>query len=146
MPLTSLKPNKKIPNTSVFLGRDLVKNIANKARRLLDSINKEQSFSGYNKLIKSGGRDYNIINQITNEEIEAMKDYKEKTDIIEKILSEAEQMKKGSIALVNQITTISKQRIYNPKNDFDVLAGIKVSSNYLDLIDEKIKELFLKKE
>ena len=53
-------------------------------------------------------------------------------------------MKKGSVALVSQITTISKQRIYDPKTNSDVLAKLKVSGNTLDLIDEKIKELFLK--
>ena len=53
-------------------------------------------------------------------------------------------MKNGSIALINQITTISKQRIYNPKSDMDVLADIKLSNNSLNLIDAKIKKLFMK--
>lgn len=53
-------------------------------------------------------------------------------------------MKKGSIALVSQITTISKQRIYNPKTSSDILANLRVSDNTLDLIDSKIKELFIK--
>ena len=53
-------------------------------------------------------------------------------------------MKKGSIALVHQITTISKQRIYNPKTSKDILSNVKVSDTTLDLIDSKIKELFLK--
>ena len=53
-------------------------------------------------------------------------------------------MKNASIALINQITTISKQRIYNQKSDIDVLSGIRLSNNSLDLIDEKIKKLFIK--
>ena len=57
---------------------------------------------------------------------------------------EISQMKNGSIALINQITTISKQRIYNPKSDVDVLADIKLSNNSLNLIDTKIKKLFMK--
>ena len=57
---------------------------------------------------------------------------------------EISQMKNGSIALINQITTISKQRIYNPKSDVDVLADIKLSNNSLNLIDAKIKKLFMK--
>ena len=52
-------------------------------------------------------------------------------------------MKKGSIALINQITTISKQRIYNSKKDMDILSGIKLSNEKMNLIDEKIKKLFL---
>ena len=53
-------------------------------------------------------------------------------------------MKKGSIALISQITTISKQRIYDPKTSTDILANLRVSNTTLDLIDEKIKELFIK--
>lgn len=64
-------------------------------------------------------------------------------DLIQKISKELEQMKMGTIALVNQITTISKQRIYNPKKDFDILAGIKLSDDKMSLIDEKIKKLYV---
>ena len=45
---------------------------------------------------------------------------------------------KGSIALVNQITTISKMRIYDPKTDYDVLSNIKLSNEKLDLLDAEI--------
>ena len=51
-------------------------------------------------------------------------------------------MKTGTVALVNQITTISKQRIYDPKHDFDILAGIQLSSNSMEKIYEKIKKLY----
>ena len=63
---------------------------------------------------------------------------------IKKVEKEILKMKKGSIALVSQITTISKQRIYDPKTSSDILANLRVSNNTLDLIDAKIKELFIK--
>lgn len=63
--------------------------------------------------------------------------------LIKKITSELSQMKKGTIALVNQITTISKQRIYNPKKDIDILSGIKISDEKMALIDNKIKKLYV---
>ena len=44
---------------------------------------------------------------------------------------EISKMKKGSIALVSQITTISKQRIYDPKTSSDILANLRVSGNTL---------------
>lgn len=53
-------------------------------------------------------------------------------------------MKSGSIALVGQIKTISKIRIYDPKTNDDVLSKIKLSSETLDKIDDEIKNLFLK--
>ena len=42
--------------------------------------------------------------------------------------NEIKNMKKGSIALVNQITTISKIRIYDPKRNDDVLSKIRLSN------------------
>lgn len=62
-----------------------------------------------------------------------------------KIRKEISKMKTGSVALVNQITTISKIRIYNPLHSKDVLGNIKVSDEILDAIDDKIKELYLGK-
>ena len=53
-------------------------------------------------------------------------------------------MKKGSIALLNQITTISKQRIYYPKTSKDLLSGLHLSNSSLDLLDKKMMQLFTK--
>ncbi|WFA10377.1 type II toxin-antitoxin system PemK/MazF family toxin [Tissierella sp. Yu-01] len=62
--------------------------------------------------------------------------------INQKISDEISKMKRGSIAHVDQITTISKMRIYNPKSTEDALYNIKLSNESLTLIDDKIKELF----
>ena len=56
--------------------------------------------------------------------------------------AQLEKMKRGSIALVGQITTISKIRIYDPLYPSDVLSNIRVSNKALDQIDAKIKELY----
>lgn len=71
------------------------------------------------------------------------KNYKfflKKLEYLQKIHDEISRMKHGSIAYVNQITTISKQRIFKTP----ILSGIKLSSNSLDLLDEKVKKLFTK--
>jgi mRNA-degrading endonuclease toxin of MazEF toxin-antitoxin module len=62
---------------------------------------------------------------------------------LEKIKAEIDQMKTGSIALVDQITTVSKIRIYDPRNAYGVLSGIRLSPESLDRINSKIKELFV---
>jgi len=59
-----------------------------------------------------------------------------------RMATEIERMKRGSIALIGQITTISKLRIYDPLYPSDVLSDIRVSSVALDAIDDKIKTLF----
>ena len=65
--------------------------------------------------------------------------------IMMKMDEEMSKMKEGSIALVSQITTISKQRIYDPQKARDILSGIHISDASLDLINNKMKQLFIKK-
>ena len=52
--------------------------------------------------------------------------------------NEINKAKLGSIALVGQITTISKIRIYDPKTNFDILRNVKLSNEKLDRIDQEI--------
>lgn len=56
---------------------------------------------------------------------------------------EVSKLKEGSIALMEQITTISKMRIYKPKNSHDLLYGMKFSDGAMDKINEKIQELYV---
>lgn len=141
IPLTSIKSHSKKHYTSVILGNEIALKVLNKAKKLLLSIDKEKAISYQEKVVNyihTG-----ILEEITKEEEQAAWDLKNKHILIEKIMKEAEQMKVGSIALINQITTISKQRIYNPKKDLDILSGIKLSDEKMKLIDEKIKKLYL---
>ena len=68
---------------------------------------------------------------------------KEKIVNLRKIEKEISQMKEGSIALVNQITTVSKIRIYDPKNLNGVLSGITLSQEQMEKINNKIKDLYI---
>lgn len=67
----------------------------------------------------------------------------EKIINLEKIEKEISQMKEGSIALINQITTVSKIRIYDPKNLNGVLSGITLSQEQMEKINNKIKDLYI---
>lgn len=55
---------------------------------------------------------------------------------------ELSTIKWGSIALVNQITTISKLRIVNPLQSTDSLHKIKLSNASMDALDNEIKTIF----
>lgn len=57
-------------------------------------------------------------------------------------LTKALELNKGSIADINQITTISKLRIFNPRRKEDTLSNVTLDSKYMDQINNKIKELF----
>ena len=51
-------------------------------------------------------------------------------------------MNKDSIVLLNQVTTISKMRLRDPKNNNSILNGIVLSDDTMDKIDETLKNIF----
>lgn len=63
--------------------------------------------------------------------------------ILEEKKEKALELNKKSIADINQITTISKLRILNPYRKGDILSNVILDSKYLDLINKKIKELYV---
>lgn len=97
----------------------------------------------YNSIMLDLSHKVNSMNVDTASQEEISKAL-EQLHFIKKIDAEMSKMKKGSIALVSQITTISKQKIYDPQRTGDILSGIKVSEQNLDLINNKIKQLFVK--
>lgn len=118
IPLTS-KKNKKYPISSVDLGNEIY-----------DIINKI-----YTDRQKHLSEKYSDIWNLPAEKVQQ---FAEEFAYIKKIKDEIEKMKIGSIALIEQITTISKQRIF----DDDILRNVRLSSSSLDLIDKKIKKYF----
>lgn len=56
---------------------------------------------------------------------------------------EIAKLKQGSIALMEQITTVSKMRIYKPKSSSDLLYDIKFSDGAMDKINDRLKELYI---
>ena len=149
VPLTSQKVNKPIPNSAILIGTEIYDSLSIKNNTLKEIANKK--FIEYKNelnsisILPANTEDEKIVKNVKldniNEKITLLNN---DIELIDKIQKEILQMKNGSIALVNQITTISKQRIYNPKHDIDVLSGIRLSNASLDLIDEKIKKLFIK--
>lgn len=108
----------------------------------------------YNKFQKNFNATFDKLSSISNNKIENYEDIKEDLELIpilsqeleflKKFEKEITKMKKGSIALLNQITTISKQRIYYPKTSKDLLAWVHLSNASLDLLDAKLIKLFTK--
>ena len=131
IPLTSIKENKNYSSYTVNLGNELYNSLSTKintriniAHELLSTYKKSDIFSAEN--------------------IDLIKNVSKELKYIQNLQKEINRMKNGSIALVYQITTISKQRIYNPKSKYDILSGIKLSNESLNLIDKKVIEIFTK--
>lgn len=140
IPLTSYKKDssKKLHKDQVFLGQDLKEkvnkkysNVISEANYLLDELNQKKLAILHNP-------------DVTAEFMPKFEKLQEKIEIANKLEKELEKMKDGSIALIGQITTISKIRIYDPKTNKDPLSDIKLSNENLDKIDNAIKERFCK--
>lgn len=126
IPLTSFKGNP-IHRTSVFLGNEIYQKLKEK----------------YDTLMLKLSHEVLTINPETSSP-EELASALEDLQFAQKVEAELNKMKKGSIALVSQMTTISKQRIYDPQRNGDILSGLRLSEKSLDLINNKIKELFVK--
>lgn len=120
VPLTS-KKNKKYPHSSVDLGNEIY--------TILNSL--------YSKEIEKLSNKYKDIWSLPSE---MSKQFTSDYEYVKKIKDEISKMKVGSVALINQVTTISKQRIF----DDDILREIRLSNESLDLIDKNIIKFFTK--
>lgn len=161
IPLTSQKEEKQIYERDINLGRELYNRLKAKYDSAQDTLIKEQT--AHTDAIKKAQQLHNSLSNIyskdtTNETIrqailqteeiidahgEALSLFQEDETNLEKIQSELYKMKDGSIAKIEQITTISKQRIFDPKGSRDVLSGIHFSDAAMDKINEKLKELYI---
>lgn len=66
----------------------------------------------------------------------------EKIEYANKFILKIKNMNKDSIVLLNQVTTISKMRLYDPKNNNSILNGIVLSNDTMNKIDEALKNIF----
>lgn len=162
IPLTSQKEEQKIHPNDVNLGSEIYRNLKLKHDTIFQRIQNEQeenekSISVLDSLINTLSdvelSSSDELSEVQNTLQKAVsirdslssksKNYYTQTKQLNKIKEEISQMKTGSIALVDQITTISKIRVYDPRNAYGVLSGIRLSPESLDKINDKLKELFI---
>lgn len=142
IPLTSVKPWTnlgELHETEVYLGNELFTNLSSKISLYNKKVKEDLANlqSALEMLIEVS--DSKPINSQQINELNSKIEYVKKCQkLLKEMSNEIQKMKKGSIALVNQIKTISKIRIYNPTTNDDVLSNIKLSNDKLDMIDEKI--------
>lgn len=110
-------PNSDIDDSSIEQLRTIEKNI-NFASDQADEIRQEAK-----------------ENEILLAELE------EKMEYANKFILKTQNMNKDSIVLLNQVTTISKMRLYDPKNNNSILNGIVLSDDTMDKIDEALKNI-----
>ncbi len=166
IPLTSIKDSKPIHHNSVELGNEVYRLLKIKFDTLLkaakEDLEQVAEMQATLKAIISSAQSALTIRSAGEfiEKSDIQKDIDKADDLqrilqerldcnnneinyLEKIGKEIAGMKEGSIALVNQITTVSKMRIYDPKNSKGVLASVSLSQESMEKINQKIKDLFV---
>lgn len=124
IPLTSRKDDKRYDSSSVNIGKELYNIFQEKIKKEKQKLNQI----------------LNELDKIDNIPISIKKMIEKEENYIKKMEEEISKMKKDSIALINQITTISKQRIYKDV----VRRNVKLSNESLNLIDNQIIRFFTK--
>ena len=61
-------------------------------------------------------------------------------------MEEISQLSSGSVAKVDQITTVSKMRISQPLKKTHPLYGVRLSAEDLDKIDAQLMKLYFSKK
>jgi len=88
------------------------------------------------------------LNDENNEELKLLlknkaTDIEQRERQLNRFTKEIERLKNGSVALMEQITTVSKMRIYKPKSSKDLLYNVKFSDGAMEKINERLIELFV---
>lgn len=153
VPLSSRK--ERVYERDIDLGNDLYKQLNTKLTTLKKSANAEnEKLEELIRLIKAMAESQfpdkieneanvkkaeQVFDQICNQQAELL----QKIDLLKNMQDEIDRMKTGSIAKVEQITSISKMRIINPKQTGNVLHNISLSAASMKLINSRLQELYL---
>lgn len=95
-----------------------------------------------NKNIDFASEQADKIRQEAKENAILLAELKDKLEYANKFIIKTQNMNKDSIVLLNQVTTISKMRLRDPKNNNSILNGIVLSDNTMDKINEALKNIF----
>ena len=150
IPLSSKKQGREVHKVNVDLGNDIYAKLKikcdDKKTEILKRVSEAKSMLNILDHVDLDSVSDQSFRKISSEIKQRLSEAQTELRLVEKIEKEIGQMKAGSIGLVSQITTVSKMRIYDPRHDGGVLSGIKLSPAGLDLINEKITELFLRSD
>ena len=166
VPLTS-GTEEETYQTDVFLGSELYSKLDVRHEQMLKKANQElieckqlnESMESTNSLIKeliakdsatttdeasdeiaaTLSDNLSVLATTRNEFNKKVEQAYQDVEFLKKSRQEIAKLKSGSIALIGQITTIDKSRIYTPRKSTDVLFGIQFSDEKMNTINEAIK-------
>ena len=152
IPLSSGTPERTYER-DVFLGNELYDKLKTKydksivevqkeldeTKQMLEVLKKTISVDNFESSQNDGGELAELIKKLENR----VDSIYEREKIIKGYENEIAKLKSGSRAMMEQITTISKMRIYKPRTSHDLLYGVKFSDGAMNKINDKIKELYV---
>lgn len=143
VPLTSGSADK-VHQNDVYLGTELASILYEKNNNTINKCRKEiQKLQGMLDLIKSLQITTDNTSTLYNQIVTELNSLNHDIENIKKDEQFISKMKSGSIALINQITTIDKARIYTPRKAEDLLYHVRFSTPKMDQINEAIKKQFI---
>lgn len=151
IPLTSVKEDKEIHPNDVFLGTELYEKLSIKYKTTQNHLLEQNKVNSILlDAVKEKMRTLGPLSEGNPEIEELLSDIEKRQEelqreivFLDQLKNEILSLKRGSIARIKQITTISKIRIYNPKKSSEPLYGIHFSEDAMDKINEKLKEFFI---
>lgn len=144
VPMTSVKPTTDLEHLhvkDVYLGTEVTDTIINKIEH--------DAKTALVSLLVAQEEMYELQcrHELTEDDAKRLREKInhaiEKNRIAGEQVQQAAKMKRGGIALCNQIVTVSKLRIYDPCSSRDMLYGVKLHEETMAKIDAKIKEFYL---
>lgn len=148
IPLSSVKKGESIYPDDIDLGNELYTKVKIKLDAKLTDLNEKIiEMEALEKVLKGIKKDVDEPEEVKTQVKKSREKIRESYNVLneyKKIANEISHMKYGSKAIVSQITTVSKLRIFDPRSTRGVLSGIKLSPENLDLISNKISEMYLK--
>lgn len=154
IPLSS-GTEKDVHDRDVYLGNELYEKLKQKHNTFSHKVKGEigevlQLIKGLQKSIdliqkenQKGQEAYDNLEVLLNETTQKKDNLDKELLMLQRYEKEIEKLKTGSIALMEQITTVSKMRIYKPTNSYDLLYGIKFSNPAMNKVNDSLKSLFV---
>lgn len=144
VPLGSIKESSAQDKYSVVLEDGIFKPIQRKVDALIEDAERTMAEAeAMNSEIEQAEPEEKAILKVVQ---------RQKFDTTRSLIGQANEwikdvvhMKLGTVAKVDQITTISKMRISQPLKKTHPLYGVRLSANDLDKIDDRLKELYFLK-
>ena len=144
IPLRSIKSHEtpdRLPGNDVFLDNELYLLLVGKLEGLRASIT--QQIKELKEFVSTLSEQKALLEmEDINHCEKRISELEAQNELIKNTRKEILSLKEGSIAIVNQIRTISKIRIVDPQKNMDILYGIRISREKMQLIKNEVCKLY----